>query len=101
MQPDALDDREHVFLTLAEVAGMLRLDEGEVALLLESGELPGIRVGSRSEWRIERTVFDTWLEAKYEESRRAALWQGFDYGSLADLDPARRPRPDRPEESTS
>lgn len=99
MQPDATDDREHVFLTLGEVARMLRVDEGEVALLLESGELPGIRIGTRSEWRIERRILDTWLEAKYEESRRSALWQGFDYGSLADLDPAPRSRPERPGES--
>jgi hypothetical protein len=69
---------------------MLSLGLGDVEAMAESGELPAIRLGPHDEWRIEQSVLDGFLEAKYEESRRASLWQGFDFGSIVDIDP--RPR---------
>lgn len=79
------------FTTVRHVAEMLSVDDGCVEALLESGELPGIRIGERNEWRIELTVLADYLDAKYEESRRAALFRGFDHASISDLDGARRP----------
>ncbi|RKR73280.1 helix-turn-helix domain-containing protein [Frondihabitans australicus] len=92
-------DASRQFVTSAVVAEMLSLEIADVEALLESGELLGIRIGRRDEWRVERTVLDRFLEAKYEEARRAALFRGFDHASIADLDGRRRgaPRSARPE----
>lgn len=83
------------FVTVAQVASLLALGEDDVLAILVSGELPAIKVGPRDEWRIEQSVLDGYLEAKYEEARRAALFEGFDFGSVVDIDPGRRiPPPD-------
>jgi excisionase family DNA binding protein len=73
-------------VTVAAVAEMLSLDTADVEAMVASGELPAIRVGPADEWRIEQSVLDGFLEAKYEESRRAALWSGFDFGDIVDID---------------
>lgn len=91
MVPDESESPARRFITPAEVADMLSLDQGAVESLLESGELRAIRIGPRHEWRIERSVLDGYLEAKYEESRRAALWAGSDFASVIDFDTPRRP----------
>lgn len=72
---------------------MLSLDDGEIEGLLERGELRGIRIGTRDEWRIERSELDSYIEAKYEEARRSALFNGFDFGAVSDFDQRRRPTP--------
>jgi excisionase family DNA binding protein len=82
--------RRRRFTTVRHVADILSVDDDDVETLLESGELPGIRIGRRNEWRIELTVLADYLDAKYEESRRAALFRGSDHASIADLDGVRR-----------
>jgi excisionase family DNA binding protein len=79
------------FLTVAEVAEMLSLTTDDVEGLLDSGEIPAIRIGPDDAWRVEQAVLDGYLEAKYEEARRSALWNGFDFGAITDFDPASRP----------
>lgn len=89
------------FLPLADIAAMLSLAEPDVLVMVESGELPAIRVGPSDEWRVEQGVLDTFLEAKYEEARRTALFNGFDFGSIVDIDPpARRIPPPSGEEDS-
>jgi len=78
------------FLTAAQVATMLSIGLSDVEAMAESGELPAIRIGAGEQWRIEESVLDGFLEAKYEESRRSALWRGFDFGSIVDIDPGTR-----------
>ncbi|BDZ51463.1 hypothetical protein GCM10025867_37040 [Frondihabitans sucicola] len=78
------------FLVVAEVAAMLSLTIEDVESMVGSGELPAIRVGPYDEWRVEQSVLDGFLEAKYEESRRSALWNGFDFGSITEIDPQGR-----------
>lgn len=93
MDAETPEIRPRRFLTVEQVAVMLSLTEDDVEGLLVSGELPAIRLGADEAWRIEQGVLDGYLEAKYEESRRSALWNGFDFGSVTDLDPARRSSP--------
>ncbi|MEO7006836.1 MAG: helix-turn-helix domain-containing protein [Terrimesophilobacter sp.] len=73
------------FLTLADTAEVLNVSARQAYALVRSGELPAIKVGGRGQWRVERSVLESYIEAKYEESRRLSLWNQSDYGSLPEL----------------
>jgi excisionase family DNA binding protein len=73
------------FLTLADTAEVLNVSASQAYALVRSGELPAIKVGGRGQWRVERSVLESYIEAKYEESRRLSLWNQSDYGSLPEL----------------
>lgn len=62
------------FLTLADTAEVLNVSAGQAYALVRSGELPAIKIGGHGHWRVERTVLESYIEAKYEESRRLSLW---------------------------
>ena len=70
------------FLTLGDAAQLLSISTKQAYALVNSGELPAIRVGARGHWRIERSVMESYIEAKYEESRRHALWNQSDFGNV-------------------
>jgi len=78
------------FLTLADVAEVLRLNASEVLALVRSGELPAIRLGSIGQWRVEHTVLESFITDKYDESRRLALWNEAQYADVAELFAERR-----------
>jgi hypothetical protein len=52
---------------------------------VRSGELPAIKVGGGGHWRVERTVLESYIEAKYEESRRHGLWSQSQFTDLPEL----------------
>ena len=107
------------FLTVADTAEILSLTAAEVLELVRTGELPAIRLGTRSAgtpgtstastraaragttggggagvWRVERIVLESFIEAKYEEARRMALWQQSDFGNIPELSGGTIIRPD-------
>jgi excisionase family DNA binding protein len=73
------------FLTLADTAELLNITVRQAYGLVHSGELPAIKIGASGHWRIERTVLESFIEAKYEESRRMSLWNQSDLASVAEL----------------
>ena len=73
------------FLTLADTAEILSISTHQAYALVRSGELPAIKVGASGQWRVERTVLESYIEAKYEESRRMSLWNQSDYGNIAEF----------------
>lgn len=73
------------FLTLADTAEMLAISVGQAYALVRSGELPAIKIGASGHWRIERSVLEAYIEGKYEENRRRALWQQAQYADVAEL----------------
>lgn len=79
------------FLTLADTAEVLAISTKQAASLIRSGELPAIKVGAGGQWRIERTVLESYIEAMYEETRRMNLWHQADFADLAEF-PERRGR---------
>lgn len=83
------------FLTLADTAEVLNISLGQAYTLVRSGELPAIKVGARGQWRVERTVLESYIEAKYEEARRLSLWKQSDYANIPDLAAGRTPRSDQ------
>ena len=73
------------FLTIADTAEVLNVSVSQAYSLVRSGELPAIRIGTRGQWRIERNVLESFIEAKYEESRRSRLWNQSDFGNVTDF----------------
>lgn len=88
--PTPLDDARHEgdaprFLTLDEVAELLRVDGDAVQSLVESYELPALRVGEAGPWRVEREVLEHFIDDRYEAQRREArlgLPEGDDFAEL-------------------
>lgn len=73
------------FLTLADAAEVLNVTVRQALALIHSGELPAIQVRGRAPWRIERSVLEGFIDAKYEESRRMALWNQSAFTELPEL----------------
>lgn len=72
------------FLTLADTAELLNISASRAYALVRSGELPAIKIGGSGHWRVERTIIESYIEAKYEEARRMSLWNQSEYASLAE-----------------
>lgn len=73
------------FLTLADLAEVLNISPSQAYSLVRSGELPAIKVGGSGHWRVERSVLESWIEAKYEEARRLSLWHQSDFANVPEL----------------
>jgi excisionase family DNA binding protein len=73
------------FLTLADTAELLNISATQAYALVRSGELPAIKIGAHGQWRVERAVLESYIEALYEESRRISLWNQSDYAGLPEL----------------
>jgi excisionase family DNA binding protein len=71
--PDPPDD----FMTVAEVAALLKLNQQTVRNWIDAGTLPGVRVGRRV--RIKRSDFDAVIEASYSgraPTTETNIWHG-------------------------
>jgi excisionase family DNA binding protein len=69
----------------------LSISTTQAYALVRSGELPAIKVGSHGQWRVERTVLESYIEAMYEQTRRMSLWNQSGYADLAEF--IGQPRP--------
>jgi excisionase family DNA binding protein len=57
------------FVQLADVAEILSISPRQAYALVNSGELPAIRVGGRGQWRIEISELEAFIQRKYAETR--------------------------------
>lgn len=88
-------DPEESYLTVAEVAETLKLNQQTVRNWIDQGSLPALRVGRRV--RIKRSDFERILEESYSGSKPAStqrrglsaddFWGG-ETGGLVDPEPA-------------
>lgn len=62
------------FLTLNDVAEILNAELDDVRLLVETGELPALRLGSLGCWRVDSAMLDSFIAHEYEQARRSAMW---------------------------
>lgn len=83
------------FLTLAGTAEILTISASQAYDLVRSGELPAIKIGASGQWRVERAVLESYIEAKYEETRRMSLWNQSDFASIAEIPRDQFPREPR------
>jgi len=56
------------FLTLADVAEILNISASQTYALVKSGDLQGIQIGGRNQWRVERSKLEEYIEAAYRRT---------------------------------
>jgi excisionase family DNA binding protein len=60
------------FLTLADVAEVLNVTVRQVYALVRSGELRGIQIGGRGQWRIENDQLEDYISRQYARADQDA-----------------------------
>ena len=58
------------FLTLADVAEVLNVTVRQVYALVRSGDLRGIQIGGRGQWRIENDQLEDYIARQYARAGR-------------------------------
>jgi len=53
------------FLTLADVAEVLNVTSRQVYALVRSGDLRGIQIGGRGQWRVEAVELEDYIQRQY------------------------------------
>ena len=56
------------FLTIQDVSLELATSKSQIYALLRSGELKGIQIGGRSQWRIERIKLEEYIAEAYRRA---------------------------------
>lgn len=56
------------FLTINDVSDTLNVSPRQVRVLLASGELRGIQIGGRGEWRIEGVELENFIARQYDQT---------------------------------
>lgn len=56
------------FLTLADVADVLNISMSQTYALVRSGDLKGIQIGGRGQWRVERSKLEEYIADAYQRT---------------------------------
>lgn len=56
------------FLTLQQVADELNISLSQTYALVRSGDLRGIQIGGRNQWRIERVMLEQYITDAYNRA---------------------------------
>lgn len=70
----AVNNSDDSFLTVAEVAALLKLNQQTVRNWIEQGSLPAVRIGRRV--RIKRSDLDRILESGYQAGGGTSVMDG-------------------------
>lgn len=66
------------FLTLADVAEILNVTVRQVYALVRSGELRGIQIGGRGQWRVENDQLEAYIARQYARAEANDLIENDD-----------------------
>ena len=58
------------FLLPSDVAEVLNISMSQTMALLKRGDLVGVQIGDRKQWRVERSQLEAYIERLYAEQRR-------------------------------
>ena len=58
------------FLTLADVAEVLNVTVRQVYTLVRSGDLRGIQIGGRGQWRVEAVELEDYISRQYARTEQ-------------------------------
>ena len=67
------------FLTINDVGDTLNVSPRQVRALLAAGDLRGIQIGGRGEWRIEDVELESYIARQYEQTD--ARQRGIDHSA--------------------
>jgi excisionase family DNA binding protein len=68
-QPDPDAARKGRFLELRDVAEELNTSENQIYALVRRGDLEGVKIGGRGQWRVERDKLEDYITRLYAETR--------------------------------
>lgn len=57
------------FYTIPEVGEQLNVSVAQVRALLATGDLEGVQIGGRAQWRIENRKLDEYIDRLYQAQR--------------------------------
>jgi excisionase family DNA binding protein len=63
-----VSDGRQRFLKLTDVADVLNVTTRQVYALVRSGDLRGIQVGGRNQWRVEDVELEDYIKRQYARS---------------------------------
>ena len=66
------------FLQLADVAEVLNISVNQVYALVRRGELVGVKIGGRGQWRVEAEQLEAYIRRLYDETN--AFIESHPYG---------------------
>ena len=72
------------FLVLADVAEILNISPRQALAMVNSGELLGIQVGGRGQWRVEASELENYIQRKYAETREKVQTRSTEADDLID-----------------
>lgn len=58
------------FLKIQDVALELATSSSQIYAMLRTGELRGIQIGGRKQWRIERVELERWIDERYKYTKQ-------------------------------
>jgi excisionase family DNA binding protein len=58
------------FLRLSDVAEILNISAAQTYALVRSGDLVGMKVGGRGQWRVDREQLEAYIKRAHEQTRR-------------------------------
>lgn len=58
------------FLTLPDVAESLNISMSQTRALINRGDLEGIQIGGRGQWRVEQAKLDEYIDRLYTEQQQ-------------------------------
>jgi excisionase family DNA binding protein len=58
------------FHKLDDIADILNISASQAYALVRSGDLPGIKIGGRGQWRVEQAEFDKYLQRVRTETQQ-------------------------------
>lgn len=61
------------FLTLADVADVLNISASQTYALVRTGDLQGIQIGGRNQWRVERSKLEDYIERAYRRTEESLI----------------------------
>jgi excisionase family DNA binding protein len=56
------------FLRLSDVAEILNISAAQTYALVRSGELKGMKIGGRGQWRVERDQLEAFIKKAHDET---------------------------------
>ena len=74
------------FLTLPDVAEVLNISASQTYALVRNGEIEGIKIGGRGQWRVERTKLEEYIERMYSDARQFVAAHPYGEGESASFD---------------
>jgi excisionase family DNA binding protein len=72
------------FLRLSDVAEILNISAAQTYALVRSGELKGMKIGGRGQWRVERDQLEAFITKAHDDTSAFVATHPFGRDEVAD-----------------